>query len=62
MNKPVIDLNTVDGNAFSILAAVREALLAHGVSEAEVEKYTKEATAGDYDHLLITTMDYVDFV
>jgi len=48
-----------DGNAFAILGAVKSALKKAGMKE-EAEAYLKEAMAGDYDHLLATTMKYVD--
>jgi len=48
-----------DGNAFAILGAVKSALRKAGMKE-EAEAYLKEAMAGDYDHLLATTMKYVD--
>jgi hypothetical protein len=48
-----------DGNAFAILGRVRKALIAAGHKEL-AEQYLKEATAGDYDHLLQTTMEYVE--
>jgi hypothetical protein len=31
-----------------------------GLGKAEIDAYTEEATAGDYDHLLATTMRWVD--
>lgn len=48
-----------DGNAFSILARTKQALRRAGVSNDEQVAYTSEATAGDYDHLLMTTMRWV---
>jgi len=47
-----------DGNAFSILGKVKKALKKAGHHEL-ADKYMEEATSGDYDHLLITTMKYV---
>ncbi len=48
-----------DGNAFAIIGRVSKALRRAGHAEA-VENFRKEATAGDYDHLLQTAMDYVN--
>jgi len=49
-----------DGNAFSILGRVQRALRDAGVSKAEQDAYFAEATSGDYDHLLRTTLDWVN--
>ena len=48
-----------DGNAFAVLGSVRKALKRAGYHDA-VEEYTKEATAGNYDDLLVVTMKYVN--
>ena len=48
-----------DGNVFMIMGRVRKALKRAG-HEDLVEEYTKEMTSGDYDHLLQTTMRYVE--
>lgn len=42
-----------------ILGRVSGALKKNGVSREEVDKYIAEATDGDYDHLLRTTMEWV---
>lgn len=55
-----LKLTGEDGNAFAILGRVRQALRAAGVERAEIDRYVAEATAGDYDHLLQTTMCWVD--
>lgn len=49
-----------DGNAFAILGKVRKALKRAGVPADEVDAFTSEATAGDYDHLLQTVMRWVE--
>jgi len=49
-----------DGNAFSILGRVRKALRNGGVPQDKIEEFTKEATSGDYDHLLQTVMNWVE--
>ena len=48
-----------DGNAFMILGKVSGALKRAGYRE-EAETYMKEAMSGDYNHLLQTTMEYVE--
>jgi hypothetical protein len=48
-----------DGNAFAILGRVRKALKRAGHRDV-VDKFTAEATNGNYDHLLQTCMRWVD--
>jgi len=55
-----VNLNSVDGNAFSILAAVRKALRDEGATQEEVKTYIDEATSGDYDNLLQVSMRWVN--
>jgi hypothetical protein len=57
--KPTVKLVGTDGNAFSILGRVQKALRQAGADEEYVQKYQKEATSGNYDNLLMVTMDYV---
>lgn len=49
-----------DGNAFFVLGKVQRALKNAKVPEAEVKKFMDEATAGDYNHLLRTVMQWVE--
>ena len=49
-----------DGNAMSIISRVKKALAIAGVNKAEQNEYLREAMSGDYDHLLQTTMKWVD--
>lgn len=48
-----------DGNAYFIMGRVQKALKRAG-HEDLAEAYITEAMSGDYNHLLQTTMDYVD--
>ena len=56
--KVVVKLVGEDGNAFSILGRVNRALKRAGMLE-KAEEYLARATAGDYDHLLAVTLEYV---
>jgi hypothetical protein len=56
--KVVVKLVGEDGNAFSILGRVSKALRRAGMPEKATE-YLARATAGDYDHLLAVTLEYV---
>jgi hypothetical protein len=49
-----------DGNAFAILGKVSKALRNAGVTREEIDTYVDEATAGNYDQLLQTTMRWVE--
>lgn len=48
-----------DGNAFSIIGRTVKALRQGGVSAEEIKAYQAEATSGDYNNLLSTTMKWV---
>ena len=48
-----------DGNAFAILGRVMSAMKSAGLSKEIQNAYFAEATSGDYDHLLQTTMKWV---
>jgi len=58
--KPTVKLVGEDGNAFSILGRVKQALRRAGGDKEYIDRYLKEATSGDYDHLLVVSMGYVD--
>jgi hypothetical protein len=55
-----VQLTGQDGNAFLILGKVIKALKRAGVSTEEIAAFKKESMAGDYDHLLATTMRWVE--
>ena len=60
MSKKHYDLVGIDGNAFNILGYVRRAMKETGFTKDEIEAYTKDATSGDYNHLLVVSMDMID--
>ena len=60
MTKPTLKLTGTDGNAFAVLGKARAALKAAGYSKAEIDRFTKEATSGDYDHLLATATEWFE--
>lgn len=57
--KVVVKLEGEDGNAILIISRVRKALKKAGVSAEEIELFRKEATSGNYEHLLQVVMDWV---
>lgn len=61
---PDIEVHLVgeDGNAFAIIGRVQRALRQAEVPEEVVQEFLAEATAGDYDHLLRTVVQWVTAV
>lgn len=55
-----VQLVGIDGNAFSILNRCLEAMRRAKLSSEEREAFRKEATSGNYDHLLMTCMEWFD--
>lgn len=55
-----VKLSGTDGNAFAILGKVIAALKAGNADAHDVDAFADEATAGDYNHLLVTCMKWVD--
>lgn len=49
-----------DGNALYIIGKVREALRRAGVDRDEIAACTREATAGDYDGVLLACLRWVE--
>ena len=58
--KPVIK-GSIDGNAFVLLGAARGTLRKAGVNQESITAILNEAMDGNYDHLLRTLMQYVEF-
>ena len=55
-----IDLHSPQGNAFTVMGAVRGILRQLRVPREDQEKYTKEAMSGDYHNLLQISKDILD--
>ena len=49
-----------DGNAFAVLGAVQRELKCGKVPKEEIDMFLEEAMSGDYDHLLLTCMNWVE--
>lgn len=47
-----------DGNAFSILGRAARCARDGGLSTEQIAEFRKEATSGDYNHLLCTVMEF----
>ena len=59
LTNAVVVLTDTDGNAFAILGRVRRAILDSNHPEL-ADRFFEEATAGDYDNVIMTCMRYVD--
>ena len=53
----ILELVGINGNAFAILGAFRNAAREQGWTEKEIHDVQYEAMAGDYNHLLATIME-----
>ena len=60
LTKPTVKLVGQDGNAFSVMGHVKKALKHAGAHKEYIDKYLNEATSGDFDHLLVVSMEYVE--
>ena len=49
-----------DGNAMSIISRCRAAMRKAGLSREEQTAFSDEATSGDYNHVLMTCMNWFD--
>lgn len=52
----------VDGNAYSVMGYVTNAMRTAGMPKAERDEYLKNAMSDDYNHLLVVSMDMIDKV
>jgi len=55
-----VQLVGMDGNAFSILGRVMDAMKKAGLSQTEIDEFIKEATSDNYDNLLMTVAKWVN--
>ena len=50
----------VDGNAFSIMGYVRNAMKACNKTKSEIDAYTNDAMSSNYPHLICVSNDMID--
>lgn len=55
-----VRLTGVNGNAFNVIAVVRDSLRKKKVSEELISEFTRQAMSGDYDNVLYTCMSWVN--
>jgi hypothetical protein len=60
LSKPTVKLVGENRNAFSIMGRVKQSLRRAGADKEYIDKYLSEATSGNYDHLLVVSMEYVN--
>ena len=53
-----LELDELDGNAFSLLGAFQKQAKREDWTKEEIKQVLDEATSGDYDDLLQTLMKY----
>ena len=52
----------VNGNAFAIIGFVQSVMKKEGFTRESIEAYRKDATSGDYYHLLMVSKDKLDLI
>ena len=57
-----LELVGLDGNAFSLLGAFQRQARKEGWAKPEIDEVMKDATSGDYDHLLYVLNEHCDAV
>ena len=55
--KVVLQLVGIDGNAFALMGAFKQAARRQGWTPEEIKSVLDECLTGDYSHLLCTLMD-----
>ena len=60
--KPDVRLVGEDGNAFAIIGRVTAALKDAGADGEYIEDYQNRATQGNYDELLVTSLEEITHV
>ena len=60
MARQKYNLVGIDGNAYSIMGYVTNAMKEEGFSKAERDEYLRDAMSSDYNHLLCVSIDYVE--
>jgi len=60
VDRPNLELTGSDGNAFAILGKAQRVAKKAGWEKEKIDAVLKEATSGDYDHLLQTMMKYFE--
>ena len=62
MSKPVLNLASVSGNAFSLLGVASRKMRQLGYPDERVKALIEKATSGNYDHLIGCLSEEFDLV
>ncbi len=54
------DLVGIDGNAYSVMGYVRNAMKECGFDKEEIDAYLKDAQSSDYNHLLCASIERIE--
>jgi hypothetical protein len=60
MKKITLDLEGIDGNAFSLMGAFKAQARREGWTPLEIETVMQECMSSDYDHLLDTLVNHCE--
>lgn len=52
----------INGNAYSIMGYVRDAMHDANMTNKDIDAYVKDATSSDYNHLLAVSCEMIDRV
>lgn len=52
----------INGNAYSIMSYVRDAMHDANMTNKDIDAYVKDATSSDYNHLLAVSCEMIDRV
>jgi hypothetical protein len=55
--KVIMDLTTIDGNAYSLMGHFSKNARRQGWTKEEIDAVLKDCMSGDYNHLVSTLMD-----
>ena len=60
MDKPMVALVGLNGNAFAVIGACKRAAKKAGWTDEKWKDVNEEMTSGDYNHLLHTVVKYFE--
>ena len=59
---PKYSLIGIDGNAFSVMGYVAKCMKQEHMSYEEIDNYRKDAMSGDYNHLLMVSVEMIEML